>query len=207
MKRWSPSLLRKMQWKLLYTGTISYLSDGPKSTTLETICRSYRETSISNCKLPPTFMKDNTEGSISQNYKNTHPLDHQYHLQKLSPHTGVIHELARARGTCHLPRQGLNCVLLQPLSELREPIQLLWAGFITDNGRLRSCKKGWAALWWVQKVPLVVKWQKQLYNSVHFALPFEEDEKKTLYILICAYIQNWKDIPKKLIKSLLVGTG
>ena len=50
--------------------------DGPKSTALETICRSYREISISNCswlkcKLPLTFTKDNTEGSISKLQKHS----------------------------------------------------------------------------------------------------------------------------------------
>ena len=49
------------------------------------------------------------------NHNNIHPLAHQYHLQKLSLHTGVIHGLARARGACHLPLQGLDRVLLQPL--------------------------------------------------------------------------------------------
>ena len=40
------------------------------------------------------------------------PPAHQYHLQKLSLHTGVIHGLACARGACHLPLQGLDRVLL-----------------------------------------------------------------------------------------------
>lgn len=71
MKRWSPSLLRKLQWKLLYTGTTSHLSDGQKYTTLVTICSSYRETGILihswlKYKLLPIFMKDNREGNCSK---------------------------------------------------------------------------------------------------------------------------------------------
>ena len=71
MKRWPPSLLRKMQRKLLYTGTTSHLSDGQKYTTLVTICSCYRETGILiqswlKYMLLPIFMKANREGNLSK---------------------------------------------------------------------------------------------------------------------------------------------
>lgn len=103
MKRWSPSLLRKMQWKLFML--VPFLSRWTKihnfGSNLQELQRGNKHLKL--CKLPPTFMKDNTErrNYLSKLQKHS-PLDHQYHLQKLSPHTGVIYtpELASAEALC-----------------------------------------------------------------------------------------------------------